>query len=599
MKTASKTKLVVSVLFLLALFSFVGCELTPTSTMDELSADSRKAKAQKDSSTASVESTSAGPVVYTGTAGDYRLLPEDQFISLFYPDGDARILTTFFAPEIRTLYPEPLGEIALPENPEFELFEQPVFRPYVPTVSNDYDPVLSTSFTPELYFYLDTGEQRIFTSSDDLLGTHILIGYNTIGDEYVGENIVGLSIFEDLTDVDYTSYDNSSYTAYENPGEFVDVDLYAYYDGDELVFVDSSDPLATHIVTGKRETGYTTVGYQQLGEQTIGYDTLGYTVVGERTVGWLSQEFILWAGQDNEAGTVTLSNDNDYFYISIDTNSAADLQEVHVYAYTDLSALPDKRPAPGQAPYSAEQINADVYELSIPMEDLGAADTYYFIIHAALNEDGQTSEGGENSLAGETAYAGGGDPPSFDGKGAWFYVLGFTPTPLLESITEDNREDVKVDVIAEVAEPVFEYEVELLGDDDDDGEDTGDYFPVWAQDISHIILVFDLNLDGDNDGYFTVKIDGWPDGAERDLDNNISTILSYLYDTFSELDENTVLLGSSIKGGQQTTAFYAYGEGDNNSDDLPSGIGFSYPGGTANESPQNAIDRTINYYDIF
>jgi hypothetical protein len=54
-----------------------------------------------------------------------------------------------------------------------------------------------------------------------------------------------------------------------------------------------------------------TEGYQELGEQTIGYDRLGYTVVGERTV------FILWAGQDN-----------DNFYISIDTNSAADLREM-------------------------------------------------------------------------------------------------------------------------------------------------------------------------------------------------------------------------------------------------------------------------------
>ena len=165
-------------------------------------------------------------------------------------------------------------------------------------------------------------------------------------------------------------------------------------------------------------------------------DVATHNLVGERLLGYVSGQYGFWAGQDNDAGTVTISNDQDNFYIEIDTNGLADIQEYHIYAYSSTSELPTKRPAPGLAPFVAEAVNADATIVSIPFSFFGAtvdtAGSYYFIIHAALSEDAGGSTGG--SLAGETAYAAGPDTPSFDGKGAWFYVVGYSIRPVIELI---------------------------------------------------------------------------------------------------------------------------------------------------------------------
>jgi|GEM_PF-3117853 len=136
-------------------------------------------------------------------------------------------------------------------------------------------------------------------------------------------------------------------------------------------------------------------------------------------------------------------------------------------------------------------------------------------------------------------------------------------------------------------------------DGNDDSEGNSDYFPTWGQDISHVILVYDTAPAGDNDGYYTVKIDEWPDAADNDLDNSIEAILAYLLTNDDNVTENSELLGASIKGGQQITSYYAYGSGDNGSDTPPVGLGFSYDGTSANESPQNAIDAVYLFGDVF
>ncbi len=154
--------------------------------------------------------------------------------------------------------------------------------------------------------------------------------------------------------------------------------------------------------------------------------------IGVRLVGYYTQDLSLWAGQDLYAGTVSLVNDATGITLRIDTTDAADIAEYHINVYTDLSQIPTSRPAPGQSDYVVENVNSDSIEVYFTFEELGGTvnSTYYFIIHTALGTDG---EGSTSSLAGETAYVAG-DNPSFGGKGAWFYVVGYTALPFYEPI---------------------------------------------------------------------------------------------------------------------------------------------------------------------
>jgi hypothetical protein len=133
-------------------------------------------------------------------------------------------------------------------------------------------------------------------------------------------------------------------------------------------------------------------------------------------------EYTLWAGKHNDAGTVTITNDDDMLYININTNETADLTEAHVYIWYDLSDIPGKRPAPGQAPFKAEDIHADDYTFEIPMDVYCGAELY-ISVHTALESDVSGDADVDNS--GETAYAGAAVPFP-DGKGAWWGYVTYT-----------------------------------------------------------------------------------------------------------------------------------------------------------------------------
>ena len=139
-------------------------------------------------------------------------------------------------------------------------------------------------------------------------------------------------------------------------------------------------------------------------------------------------EYTLWAGQHNDAGTVTITNDDDNIYVTYNTNETADLGEVHVYLWDDLADIPSKRPSPGHADFVVENINADSYTVVMPA-DISCGSTFYISTHAALvgnDTDGDEAGSGDNS--GETAYSGGADAPDcFDGqKGAWWGYATYT-----------------------------------------------------------------------------------------------------------------------------------------------------------------------------
>ncbi|MBO6795267.1 MAG: hypothetical protein JJ895_15280 [Balneolaceae bacterium] len=110
-------------------------------------------------------------------------------------------------------------------------------------------------------------------------------------------------------------------------------------------------------------------------------------------------EYVLWAGKDSEAGTVLVSYSNDGFLVTYQTNSSAQLGEVHVYVWENEGDTPNRRPAPGKAPYKAENLNTDSYTLEVSYDNINCGETFYISTHAALV--------GPGSNAGETAYAGG------------------------------------------------------------------------------------------------------------------------------------------------------------------------------------------------
>lgn len=127
----------------------------------------------------------------------------------------------------------------------------------------------------------------------------------------------------------------------------------------------------------------------------------------------------LWAGQTNDAGSVVITTDGTSIIVTV--NALGELDDVHVYLYTEGQELPSKRPVPGLAPYVAGNIEGSSVELVIPIPDNGVA--YTLAIHVAFEDVDSTLD--TYNLAGETAYAAG-EVPTFEGRGAWFYLVSFT-----------------------------------------------------------------------------------------------------------------------------------------------------------------------------
>lgn len=150
--------------------------------------------------------------------------------------------------------------------------------------------------------------------------------------------------------------------------------------------------------------------------------------------GFYEYSYTLWAGQNKNAGSVVITNDDKNFYVTFNTNQSSDLLEVHVNVYKSSDVLPVKRPVPGQAPFKAGNLYSDKYTLTIPFSALGVTsvcgDKYYFVTHAALvadnTSDNSTDEPSSISTAGETAYSGGKTPyTDTKGGGAWFYIAEY------------------------------------------------------------------------------------------------------------------------------------------------------------------------------
>ena len=167
--------------------------------------------------------------------------------------------------------------------------------------------------------------------------------------------------------------------------------------------------------------------------------------------------------------------------------------------------------------------------------------------------------------------------------------------------------------------------------DEDDGTGGGgggdrtiytadDSYPTFQKDISHAVLVFATTSgDKNNDGYYTVKIDGYGGDdytvlQQTDLDASIDDILAWLVANDANIDADTVFLGAQIKGGNVGTASDSYddyweNDGDNTytieTITKDSGHGTTTEWVSGDEAPvdmsqdfQNKVDKTYLYDNV-
>lgn len=105
-----------------------------------------------------------------------------------------------------------------------------------------------------------------------------------------------------------------------------------------------------------------------------------------------SQTFPLIAGQHTTMGTVVVSNDAGFLYVTFNSDENWDLDELHLFI---LDSAPTGRLAPGQAPYKVENLadGTHSYTFAIPLdEDLECGRGIWIQAHAATG--GETAYGG-------------------------------------------------------------------------------------------------------------------------------------------------------------------------------------------------------------
>lgn len=102
----------------------------------------------------------------------------------------------------------------------------------------------------------------------------------------------------------------------------------------------------------------------------------------------------LIAGQNIDAGTVTVSNDGYYIYVTYNTANGYVLTETHLYV-GNCEAIPVTargNAIPGQFPYKNTHANATSYTYQVPISAIGAGNCGCIAAHAAvikLNAAGQ------------------------------------------------------------------------------------------------------------------------------------------------------------------------------------------------------------------
>ena len=88
-------------------------------------------------------------------------------------------------------------------------------------------------------------------------------------------------------------------------------------------------------------------------------------------------EFTLWAGngtgEENNAGTIIISNDETNLYVEFVTISSFDMETVHLWVGCDPSDVPHNKkgiPVPGQFPINQDPSDPNYHKVTIPLSSL-------------------------------------------------------------------------------------------------------------------------------------------------------------------------------------------------------------------------------------
>lgn len=145
-------------------------------------------------------------------------------------------------------------------------------------------------------------------------------------------------------------------------------------DDDSLLLMENSDPIGAIALDAK--------------DTFLGY----YADIKGIADTCNSRTYPLTAGQHMLAGTVVVSNDANFLYVTYNTTGEWELDEVHLYI---LESAPTGRLSPGQTPYKKDGLTdgTHTYTFAIPLcETLECGTTIWLQAHAATN--GQTAYGG-------------------------------------------------------------------------------------------------------------------------------------------------------------------------------------------------------------
>ena len=92
------------------------------------------------------------------------------------------------------------------------------------------------------------------------------------------------------------------------------------------------------------------------------------------------------AGQHIDAGTIEVTNDANYIYVTYNTANGYVLTETHLYV-GNCQAVPVNRkgnPAPGQFPYKNTHNNATSFTYQVPVSAIGLGNCGCVAAHAAV-----------------------------------------------------------------------------------------------------------------------------------------------------------------------------------------------------------------------
>ena len=97
-------------------------------------------------------------------------------------------------------------------------------------------------------------------------------------------------------------------------------------------------------------------------------------------------EVTLFAGQTMNAGTVSVTNDSNYIYVTYNTANGWLLTQTHLYV-GDCATIPVNNPGnpiPGQFPYNTTHSNATTYTYQIPITAIPAGSCGCIAAHAVV-----------------------------------------------------------------------------------------------------------------------------------------------------------------------------------------------------------------------